>query len=304
MRRNSCCFTDFRARVICSVTSSRSSRSNFAWSRRTCPGSVSRTCRAATSSTTPSTTSPRVMDRFTEVVGLKRFAVYVFDYGAPTGFRLAVKHPERIAAIISQNGNAYEEGLSEGWTPIRAYWTGAVGGEPEGAARVPLSRNHDLAVHAGRFRHDPGCARRIFARQLLPGAAGRGRDPARSFRRLQEQRRALSRVSKLLPQAQAAVSGRMGQERSLLPAGRRGGVQTRHAERGHTLLRYRPLRARDTLRRNRRGYRRISIAFSVGPRRSSHEARQEQRYRGENDDQAEPRQLGEQRTADAREDRP
>ena len=64
----------------------------------------------------------RVIDRFTEVIGFDRFAVYVFDYGAPTGFRLAVRHPERITAIISQNGNAYEEGLSDGWNPIRAYW--------------------------------------------------------------------------------------------------------------------------------------------------------------------------------------
>ena len=64
----------------------------------------------------------RVIERFTEVIGFDRFAVYVFDYGAPTGFRLAVRHPERITAIISQNGNAYEEGLSDGWTPIRAYW--------------------------------------------------------------------------------------------------------------------------------------------------------------------------------------
>jgi pimeloyl-ACP methyl ester carboxylesterase len=63
-----------------------------------------------------------VIDRFTEVVGLKRFAIYVFDYGAPVGFRIATKHPDRITAIISQNGNAYEEGLSEGWNPIRAYW--------------------------------------------------------------------------------------------------------------------------------------------------------------------------------------
>jgi pimeloyl-ACP methyl ester carboxylesterase len=63
-----------------------------------------------------------VIDRFTEVIGLRRFAVYVFDYGAPTGFRLATRHPERVAALISQNGNAYEEGLSDGWAPIRAYW--------------------------------------------------------------------------------------------------------------------------------------------------------------------------------------
>lgn len=64
----------------------------------------------------------KVMARFTEVIGLDRFALYVFDYGAPVGFRLASGHPERITAIVSQNGNAYVEGLSDGWNPIRAYW--------------------------------------------------------------------------------------------------------------------------------------------------------------------------------------
>jgi pimeloyl-ACP methyl ester carboxylesterase len=63
-----------------------------------------------------------VIDRFTDLVGFDRYAVYVFDYGAPTGFRLAREHPERITAIVSQNGNAYAEGLSDGWNPIRAYW--------------------------------------------------------------------------------------------------------------------------------------------------------------------------------------
>jgi pimeloyl-ACP methyl ester carboxylesterase len=62
------------------------------------------------------------VDRLTEMLGLDRFAMYVFDYGAPVGFRLATRHPERITAIISQNGNAYEEGLSDGWNPIQAYW--------------------------------------------------------------------------------------------------------------------------------------------------------------------------------------
>src|ERR1700678_1675586 len=65
------------------------------------------------------------IDRFTEIIGFDRYAVYVFDYGAPAGFRLAVRHPDRITAIISQNGNAYEEGLSDGWKPIRAYWQDA-----------------------------------------------------------------------------------------------------------------------------------------------------------------------------------
>jgi pimeloyl-ACP methyl ester carboxylesterase len=63
-----------------------------------------------------------VTERFTEVLGLSRYALYVFDYGAPVGLRLAVRHPERITALISQNGNAYVEGLSEGWNPIQAYW--------------------------------------------------------------------------------------------------------------------------------------------------------------------------------------
>ena len=64
----------------------------------------------------------KVIGKFTEAIGLERFAVYVFDYGAPVGLRLALAYPERITAIISQNGNAYEEGLSEGWNPIQRYW--------------------------------------------------------------------------------------------------------------------------------------------------------------------------------------
>lgn len=63
-----------------------------------------------------------VIGRFTEKLNLDRFAVYVFDYGSPVGLRLAVNHPERITAIISQNGNAYVEGLSDGWNPIQKYW--------------------------------------------------------------------------------------------------------------------------------------------------------------------------------------
>ncbi len=63
-----------------------------------------------------------VIGRFTEMIGLDRFALYIFDYGAPVGLRVALVHPERVTAIVSQNGNAYEEGLSEGWNPIQRYW--------------------------------------------------------------------------------------------------------------------------------------------------------------------------------------
>jgi pimeloyl-ACP methyl ester carboxylesterase len=64
----------------------------------------------------------KIIASFTDALGLNHFAVYVFDYGAPVGLRLALAHPERVTAVISQNGNAYEEGLSEGWNPIQKYW--------------------------------------------------------------------------------------------------------------------------------------------------------------------------------------
>jgi len=63
-----------------------------------------------------------VIEAFTEVVRLQRYALYVFDYGAPVGYRLATRHPDRVTAIVSQNGNAYKEGLSDAWDPIRRYW--------------------------------------------------------------------------------------------------------------------------------------------------------------------------------------
>ena len=63
-----------------------------------------------------------VIERFTEAIGLQHYALYIFDYGAPVGLRLALRHPDRITGIVSQNGNAYEEGLSAGWNPIQRYW--------------------------------------------------------------------------------------------------------------------------------------------------------------------------------------
>src|SRR5580692_9248717 len=63
------------------------------------------------------------LNAFTQALKLRRYALYVFDYGAPTGFRLAMAHPDRVTAIVSQNGNAYEEGLGDAWAPIRRYWS-------------------------------------------------------------------------------------------------------------------------------------------------------------------------------------
>ena len=75
----------------------------------------------------------KVIGRFTDVLGLERFAIYVFDYGAPVGFRLALAHPDRVTAIVSQNGNTYLEGVSKAFAPIQAYWN-----EPTQANRDAL----------------------------------------------------------------------------------------------------------------------------------------------------------------------
>ncbi|WP_419759148.1 alpha/beta fold hydrolase [Acidisoma sp.] len=92
-----------------------------------------------------------VIDRFTEVLGLARFAVYVFDYGAPVGFRLAVKHPERISAIVTQNGNTYLEGVSDAFAPVQAYWK-----EPTQANRDAL--RGFLAPQTTLFQYTHGVA--------------------------------------------------------------------------------------------------------------------------------------------------
>jgi pimeloyl-ACP methyl ester carboxylesterase len=93
----------------------------------------------------------KVIDGFTEQIGLTRYAIYVFDYGSPVGLRLALKHPERITAIITQNGNAYEEGLSEGWNPIQAYWR-----EPTAAHRDALRAF--LSPESVRWQYTHGVA--------------------------------------------------------------------------------------------------------------------------------------------------
>jgi pimeloyl-ACP methyl ester carboxylesterase len=87
---------------------------------------------------------------FTDALGLTRYAIYVFDYGAPTGFRLAMARPERITAIISQNGNAYDEGLGDSWAPIRRYWA-----EPTQENREVL-RTNILTLEGTRWQYTHG----------------------------------------------------------------------------------------------------------------------------------------------------
>lgn len=91
----------------------------------------------------------RVIDGFTRALGLDRYALYVFDYGAPVGFRLAMAHPERITALVSQNGNAYAEGFSDAWAPWRAYWADPTE-ENRAACRASLAPD---AIRAGQYLH-------------------------------------------------------------------------------------------------------------------------------------------------------
>src|SRR5271169_5978120 len=89
----------------------------------------------------------RTIEAFTNALGLNRYAIYVFDYGAPTGFRLAMGHPERVTAIISQNGNAYEEGLGDAWGPIRKYWSAPT------AENREVVRKNVLTFEGTRFQY-------------------------------------------------------------------------------------------------------------------------------------------------------
>ena len=92
------------------------------------------------------------IEAFTNALGLDRYAIYVFDYGAPTGLRLAVAHPERVTAIVSQNGNAYEEGLGDAWAPIRAYWA-----QPTAENREVIRKNI-LNLEGTRWQYTHGVA--------------------------------------------------------------------------------------------------------------------------------------------------
>jgi len=92
------------------------------------------------------------IERFAEALHLDRYAIYVFDYGAPVGFRLAMAHPDRVTAIVSQNGNAYEEGLGDAWGPIRTYWAA-----PSAKNRATLRKNI-LTPEGTRWQYTHGVA--------------------------------------------------------------------------------------------------------------------------------------------------
>jgi len=91
-----------------------------------------------------------VMDSFIQQIGAERYSLYVMDYGAPVGFRIAVRHPERVQTLIVQNGNAYDEGLRDFWKPFRVYWS------DRSEANVKVMRNSLLTLDATHWQYTNG----------------------------------------------------------------------------------------------------------------------------------------------------
>lgn len=91
------------------------------------------------------------LEAFVDALGLEKYAMYVFDYGAPVGLRLAAAHPERVTALVSQNGNAYLDGLSDAWGPLRRYWADP---SPENRATIRAL----LTLEATRWQYVQGVA--------------------------------------------------------------------------------------------------------------------------------------------------
>ena len=117
------CCTDFRLRATCSAISFPLLADRFHLIAPDIPGFGQSEAPARENFAYTFDNLAHIIQRFIEVLGIERFALYAFDIGAPIGFRIVMKNPERVAAIISQNGNAYEEGLSDVWNPIRRYWS-------------------------------------------------------------------------------------------------------------------------------------------------------------------------------------
>ena len=195
----------------------------------------------------------KVIDEFTEKLGLTKYALYVQDYGAPVGYRLAVKHPERITAIVVQNGNAYDEGLdNDFWKPIKAYWREPNStGEARRPSRAPHLRGDQVAVHARGQEPRARQPGRGGPRPVPARPQGERRDPARPVPQLRQQPAAVPELAGVFPHAPAADADRVGEERPDLPVRRGRALQARPEDAGVPPARRRPLRPGNERRQDR-----------------------------------------------------
>jgi pimeloyl-ACP methyl ester carboxylesterase len=191
-----------------------------------------------------------VIAGFVEAIGLARYALYIFDYGAPTGLRLAMRHPQRVSAIITQNGNAYIEGLSQEWGPWQTYWR-----EPTPEHRE--ATRPSLSDEAIRFQYLHGAPAGLVSPDGYtldmfymhrPEAEEIQLDLILSYR---TNVALLSRFPGLFPRAPAALAGGVGQERSVFHSARGGSLPARPSRRRNPLPRDRTLRARNAPSGNR-----------------------------------------------------
>jgi len=189
---------------------------------------------------------------FTDALHLQRYALYVFDYGAPTGFRLAMARPEHITAIVSQNGNAYEEGLGDAWAPIRRYWSQPTlenreairkSLNPEGIRREYSSgiSNINLIKPEG-YTLDAALLGR-------PGNVDIQLDLFLDYANNVKLYPAFQEYFRRYKPPMLAIWGK--NDPYFIPPGR-GSVPPRQSSRHHSIPRYRPLCARDPCGRGRR----------------------------------------------------
>ena len=187
-----------------------------------------------------------VIESLTDVLALTRYALYVFDYGAPVGFRLAVAHPERVAALISQNGNVYEEGLSDGWNPIQAYWQ-----NPTEENRSNLRVFLQSGTTQFQYTHgEPDVAliapESYTLDQHFLDRPGNDEIQLDLFGDYKANVAALPEVSGVSPHPSSSNACCMGKERSVLSAPGRSSFPQGHSGRRSASDRCRPLSARDS----------------------------------------------------------
>ena len=185
----------------------------------------------------------KTVGAFVDALALKHYAIYVFDYGAPVGFRLALAHPERITAIVSQNGNAYEEGLGDAWAPIRRYWS-----EPTPENREVIRRNV-LTLAGTRDQYVVGVPNPqsvapesyTLDQALLerPGVIDIQLDLFLDYASNVKLYPTFQKYFSRLPSAPAR---HLGQERHFLHPARRRSLSPRHSSRHRPVPRHRPLR--------------------------------------------------------------
>ena len=196
-----------------------------------------------------------IVEQLLKTLDITAYSLYVMDYGAPIGYRLALRHPERIRGLVVQNGNAYDEGLLKFWDPIKKYWRRCNDGK-SGSTRIPRQAgSNEVAIPERSERVDSSRSNDLDPGPGTDGPSGQRRHPAGHALRLPNQRSALSSVPGVLPEVSASNFDCLGQERLHFSARGRNPVQTGSSQRSDASTRHGSFCPRDSWRGNRFTYR-------------------------------------------------